>query len=37
MVRQALLQSGGNKSRAAKLLQVDRSTLYRKMRRYNLT
>ena len=36
MVRQALLQSGGNKSRAAKLLQVDRSTLYRKMRRYNL-
>jgi transcriptional regulator with PAS, ATPase and Fis domain len=37
MVRQALLQSGGNKSRAAKLLQVDRSTLYRKMRRYNLS
>jgi PAS domain S-box-containing protein len=36
MVRQALLQSGGNKSLAAKLLHVDRSTLYRKMKRYHL-
>ncbi len=37
MVRQALAQSGGNKSLAAKLLHVDRSTLYRKMKRYSLS
>jgi transcriptional regulator of acetoin/glycerol metabolism len=36
MVQQALLQSGGNKSLAAKLLHIDRSTLYRKMKRYRL-
>jgi DNA-binding NtrC family response regulator len=36
MVHQALLQSGGNKSLAAKLLHIDRSTLYRKMKRYHL-
>jgi PAS domain S-box-containing protein len=37
VVRQALVQSGGNKSLAAKLLHVDRSTLYRKMKRYSLS
>ncbi len=32
----ALKSTGGNKTKAAKLLNMDRSTLYRKMKRYNL-
>ncbi len=31
-----MLQVGGNKSKAAKLLDVDRSTLYRKIKRYRI-
>ena len=33
----ALELSGGNKSKAAKLLSIDRSTLYRRMRRFQIT
>ncbi len=36
LIRQAMLQVGGNKSKAAKLLNFDRSTLYRKMKRYQI-
>lgn len=32
----ALFSTGGNKSRTARLLGLDRSTLYRKMRQYNI-
>ncbi|WP_256371518.1 helix-turn-helix domain-containing protein [Barnesiella sp. WM24] len=33
----ALKQANGNKTMAAKLLKIDRSTLYVKMRQYELT
>ena len=32
----ALKSTGGNKTKAAQLLKIDRSTLYRKMKRYDL-
>jgi DNA-binding NtrC family response regulator len=35
-IAEALNATGGNKSKAAKLLGFDRSTLYRKMKRYKL-
>jgi len=36
-VLNALQQAGGNKSRAARILSIDRSTLYRKMKRLQIT
>ena len=36
-IRKALMKAKGNKSMAAKMLKVDRSVLYEKMRKYNLT
>ena len=36
MMRKALLKSDGNKARAARMLGIDTSTLWRKMKRYGL-
>jgi transcriptional regulator of acetoin/glycerol metabolism len=35
-IAQALVEAGGNKTRAAKSLEIGRATLYRKMRLYGL-
>ena len=35
-IMSALKQSGGNKAKAARLLSIDRSTLYRKLHHYNI-
>ena len=32
----ALVETNGNKSAAAKLLKIDRSSLYNKIKRYNI-
>jgi propionate catabolism operon transcriptional regulator len=34
MIKKVLVQTGGNKSRAAQLLGIDASTPWRKMKRY---
>ena len=36
LLQKALLESGGNKSKTAKILQIDRMTLYSKLKEYNL-
>lgn len=35
-IKEALIKSNGNKSKAAKLLNIDRSLLYSKMKKYNI-
>ncbi|MDD4800937.1 MAG: helix-turn-helix domain-containing protein, partial [Proteiniphilum sp.] len=35
-IRRALEMTGGNKTKAARLLQVDRKTLYNKMHQYGI-
>ena len=37
LIQQALARTGGNVARAAHLLKLNQSTLYRKMRRFHLT
>jgi len=36
LILQALKQSGGNKTKAAEMLGMNRSTLWRKMRKYDV-
>jgi two-component system response regulator HydG len=36
-IQDALLATGGNKAKAARLLSIDRSTLYRKMKKHHLS
>lgn len=36
-ILQALLQTNGNKAKAARLLNIDRSSLYYKLKKYNIT
>jgi len=37
LILQALRQTGGNKTKAASLLNIDRSRLYSKLKKYNIT
>ena len=36
LIREALIQCNNNKSKAAKLLKIDRKTLYNKMKLYSI-
>ncbi|MCG2810749.1 MAG: hypothetical protein L6428_04725 [Candidatus Aminicenantes bacterium] len=36
MIRKALTKTGGNKSRAAKLLKIERVTLYAKIKEFQI-
>lgn len=36
LIRRALLRSGGNRTEAARMLNIHRQLLYRKIRRYGL-
>ena len=37
MIESALRYAGGNKSNTAKLLAIGRTTLYKKMKEYNIS
>ena len=36
MIQQALVKTGGNKSKAAKMLKMDRMTLYSKLKEFQI-